>query len=62
MQLFIRMGTQWRVGMTGATGLDYGVLFRLIDLEDVPADERRQLLDDVQVLETAALERMREQA
>lgn len=26
MQLFIAAGTQWRVGMSGATGLDYTAL------------------------------------
>lgn len=62
MELFIRMGTQWRVGMTGATGLDYGVLFRLMDDDGLAGDERRQRIDDVQTLEVAALERMREQA
>ncbi len=26
LRLFVAMGTQWRTGMSGPTGLDYGVL------------------------------------
>lgn len=53
--LFFDMRTQWRTGMGGATGLDYGVLFHLMDMHGTPAAERRQVLLDVQVMEEAAL-------
>lgn len=52
------MRTQWRVGFAGPTGLDYAVLFGLMDMHAVPASDRPQLLADVQVLEAAALKSM----
>lgn len=52
------MRTQWRVGFAGATGLDYGVLFSLMDMYATPAADRPQLLADIQVLEAAALKAM----
>lgn len=54
------MATQWRVSMNGVIGLDYNVLFRLLD-DEVDGDKTRwyELLDDLAVLECAALEAMR---
>lgn len=57
--LFSRLGTQWRSGFSGPTGLDYSVLFRLIDEAGLTGDEWQQMLDDIQVLEIAALGAMR---
>lgn len=54
-ELFADMRTQWRVGMAGPTGLDYLALFALMDFREVPRDERRQMLDDIQTMEAAAL-------
>lgn len=48
-----RIQTQWRVGASGAIGLDYSVLawlFRMYEVEDP-----RPLLEDLQVMEGAAL-------
>ena len=59
MNLFCRLGTQWRVGMTGATGLDYAVLFRLMDEDGIVGDERRVIFADVQALEVEALQVMK---
>lgn len=50
------MQTQWRVGMSGATGLDYGPLFTRMSRLSV---EWEQTFDDIRVLEAAALEQMR---
>lgn len=52
------MRTQWRVGVAGATGLDYLALFALMDFHEVPRVERRQMLDDIQTMEAAALVQM----
>lgn len=57
--LFSRVGTQWRVGMTGVTGLDYGVLFRLMDEEGLVGDAWSSVLADIQVMEAQAMETMR---
>ena len=53
--LFNRIGSQWRTGMSGPTGLDYSVLFRLMDHMGLEGDDWMQMLLDIQVLETAAL-------
>ena len=53
MEMFIRCSTQWRVGMSGAVGLDYTVLFHLMDLYDIK--DKRQTFEDVQVIEAAIL-------
>ncbi|WP_229505000.1 DUF1799 domain-containing protein [Massilia mucilaginosa] len=53
--LFQFMRTQWRIGMAGPTGLDYGVLFRKMDRMGLSPDEYDQLECDIQVMEVAAL-------
>lgn len=59
-RLFLQVCTQWRVGVAGATGLDYGPLFRLMDRMDLGREEWDQLFDDIRVIESSALETMRE--
>ena len=53
------MRTQWDAGMGGATGLRYPVLFELMDRRGIAGDDWWQMLDDVRVMEAAALEAMR---
>lgn len=60
MSVFCRVETQWRTGLIGATGLDYNVVLRLLDDEDLTREERRELLDDIKVLEVQALQTMRD--
>lgn len=51
------MQTQWRVGMAGATGLDYaGVRAFLESQDDMAADERRDIWRGIQAAEVATLE------
>ena len=53
VEMFLRLQTQWRVGMNGLIGLDYGAaewLFRICGVED-----QRSLLEDLQVMEAAVL-------
>lgn len=45
--------------MNGPTGLDYNVLFRLMDQAKMSPDDWQQTFDDVRVMESAALESMR---
>jgi len=56
--LFSRLGTQWRVGMAGATGLDYNALYPLLDKQCATLDEWQNTFDDIQVMESAALSEM----
>lgn len=51
--MFLRVQTQWRTTMSGVLGLDYGVLawvFKLYAVED-----ERSMLEDLQVMEAAAM-------
>lgn len=54
VQMFLRMGTQWRTGPRGVIGLDYRALEWLLSL--YPAADPQALLEDVQTMETAALQ------
>ncbi|MEI5998233.1 DUF1799 domain-containing protein [Paraburkholderia bengalensis] len=62
MLLFCRLGTQWRTGVAGPTGLDYCVVLAMIDRLGLPADEADALFEDVRHLEMAALGVLRESA
>lgn len=54
--IFSALATQWRVGASGATGLDYNVLpwmFKLHGVEDAAA-----CMTDIQIMENEALKVM----
>lgn len=53
LQMFLRLGTQWRTGPRGLIGLDYKVIEWLLTL--YPAKEPRTLLEDIQIMEGAVL-------
>ena len=53
--LFAYMRTQWRVGMAGATGLDYGPLHRKMDRMDLAPADYDDLEADIQTMEYAAI-------
>lgn len=60
VQLFCRLSTQWQVGMGGAVGLRYEAVYPLLDRQfSTPADWQRAF-DDLQQMERAALDVMRE--
>jgi hypothetical protein len=54
VQMFLRLGTQWRTGPRGLIGLDYRVLEWLLSL--YPSEDPRGLLEDLQTMEAAALQ------
>ena len=54
------MGTQWRTGMSGPTGLCYEAVYPLIDRMGLSDEDWDQMLDDVMCMERAALEAMRD--
>lgn len=58
VHLFCRLGTQWRSGMGGPTGLDYAAVYPLIDRLQLAPDEWDWLLEDIRTLEIAALNAM----
>ncbi len=56
--LFLTLQTQWRVGMGGATGLDYAALPVALRMIGAVRAQWRQLMADVRVMELAALAAM----
>lgn len=59
VNVFVAMSTQWRSGMAGATGLDYGVLPAVLRLTAVPRAAWSEVFESLRVMEDAALEVMR---
>lgn len=49
------MGTQWRMGMNGPIGLDYGVLHSVLRMTQVPRSQWSHVFDGIRVMEEAAL-------
>ena len=53
--VFNSLSTQWRVGYSGPTGLDYAVLDGVFKLAGVKKKERPQVFADIRIMESAAL-------
>jgi hypothetical protein len=53
VEMFLRCQTQWRTTMNGLLGLDYGAVAWILRLYEV--EDPRALLEDLQVMEAAAL-------
>lgn len=59
--LFISLTTQWRVSASGGVyGLDYNVLFELFSLYGIKKKERLKLFEEIRLMESAALSKLRE--
>lgn len=54
VSMFLRVQTQWRVGMGGVIGLDYGAVRWLFELEQV--SKPAELLEDLQLIEAKVVE------
>jgi hypothetical protein len=54
------MGTQWRTGMGGATGLDYAVVPAVMSLVGIPKKTTNQVFQDLRIMEAEALAVMAE--
>lgn len=48
--------TQWRVGMGGATGLDYAGVRAWLELQDLEPGELREIFEGLRAAEVATLE------
>lgn len=57
-ELFCSLSTQWRMGPSGATGLDYNVLYLDLDRMALTPFEYGHMKAKVQIIERAALECM----
>ena len=56
--IFDQMGTQWKAGFNGLTGLDYQTLFILMDRRGLSGDEWWEVFADIREMEAAALKAM----
>lgn len=54
--LFQGLRTQWLVGMSGPTGLNFLVAYNRMDRMGLSVEEYNQLDEDLQVMEAAALQ------
>ena len=61
-QFFARIGTRWAHGMAGPVGLNWPAIYPLMDRLELEPDAWQDLLDDLEVMEQAALEVMHEKA
>lgn len=63
LTVYMRLhNTQWRSGMNGLVGLDYGPLAFFLELEQVPRERWPEVVDGVQLLEAEVLRQVREKA
>jgi hypothetical protein len=53
VEMFLRCQTQWRTTMSGVLGLDYGAVAWVLKLYEV--EGQRSMLEDLQVMEAAAM-------
>lgn len=58
--VFLAMRTQWRVGMSGCTGLDYAALGEVWERVGIDAADRSAVFADLQHVERGALAAMHE--
>ena len=59
-RLFNALGTQWRTGACGATGLDYSVVREVATIIGIKKRQIPELFPDLQVMEAEALAVMAE--
>lgn len=55
MDVYRAMMTQWRMGMAGPTGFDYGALPAVLELHAVKKKQRRDVFEALRVLEDETL-------
>lgn len=58
VSIFSQIGGQWRTGASGPIGLDYNVVFTLLDRR--AGDAWEDFFEDIRALENAALQAMSE--
>lgn len=56
LQMFLQLTTQWNNGPAGRTGLRYEAVRTVMDIEEVPRRDRRDLLAQLAVMEAGVLE------
>lgn len=59
IEMFLRVQTQWRTSMGEVIGLDYAAVAWVLKLYGI--EDQRSLLEDLQVMEAAAMRVMNKQ-
>lgn len=59
--LFEGMSTQWRVGMSGAVGLDYNTLPLVAKMLDITDEQMPLAFNDLRLMEAEVLKKMAEE-
>lgn len=57
--VFAAMSTQWRIGFSGPTGLDYSALPFVMRMKRIPRDDWDDLFNQIYIMESAALAEIR---
>lgn len=60
--MFDRISTQWRAGFNGPIGLDYCAAYPVMDRMRLTEAEWLDMLDDLRVMEQAAMAQISENA
>jgi hypothetical protein len=60
IQFYTRISTQWRVGASGAAGLDYNVVFHELDRKGLKSEDYEELMAQIRVIEETALQILHE--
>lgn len=60
-ECFAANSTQWRVGMNGVYGLDYGPCYQWCADEGLTGSDRRRVMSEVRLIESGALQEIQEQ-
>lgn len=58
VELFLALGTQWRIGPFGPTGLDYPAVEALMNIHQIAKKHRARRFTGLRVMEAAALDEM----
>lgn len=56
--MFIQLSTQWRVGFSAPTGLDYTALPAVLGILAIPRKQWPDLFEGIRTMEDAALKTM----
>lgn len=56
VDVFVAMATQWRIGFSGPSGLDYQALPFVMRMIGVPESEEQDVFDGLRTMESAALD------
>ena len=60
LKLFLRLETQWRVGLSGLVGLDYNVAYSMMDRMGLSGERQDELITQLSFIEAGYLEARRE--